>query len=266
MKQQVLNKQRIKHIIREEINDFDWAKSINNPNRMDTSRDYMGVWPKFEEMLSELDIPYIEGEIQGDDYEGRTWMRIRTLYFEFDVSIRFEYDQTIESGTVFWSIADPNENSDGSFSGEHSLVTHDWIQPVVDKLRETVKPLVEKRKRESWGHLGESSDLRVIDTSNNVSVYKDGGVADISHMGNGVWEVNRVFTKKDTRGGGLGSELLTTAINKVLQKDPTSIYVTPYGYGSNPEELYVFYGKNGFIMDDEQYGLMWYEKEHLGEY
>ena len=255
----------IKKIILEEIGDFDWTESAHYPNSMDTSRDYMGVWPRFEEMLSELDIPYIEGEIHGDDYEGKTWMRIRTLYFEFDVYIRFEYDQTIENGTVYWSIVDPNEDSDGDFEGRHSLVTHDYLQPIIDKLREMAEPLVEKRKRLYWGHLGESSDLRVIDTPNNVSVYKNGGVCDISHMGNGVWEVNRVFTKEGTRGGGLGSELLSTAINKVLDKDPTSIYVTPYGYGSDPEELYVFYGKNGFVMDDEQYGLMWYEKQNLNE-
>ena len=148
----------LKKIIKEEIGDFDWAKSVNNPNRMDTSRDYMGVWPQFEEMLSELDIPYIEGEIDGDDYEGKTWMRIRTLYFEFDVYIRFEYDQTIESGTVYWSIVDPNEDSDGDFEGRHSLVTHDYLKPIVDKLREMAEPLVEKRKHLYWGHLGESFD------------------------------------------------------------------------------------------------------------
>jgi predicted GNAT family N-acyltransferase len=123
----------------------------------------------------------------------------------------------------------------------------------------------EKNEINPISYMTESNDIRVINTPDTVSVYKDGGVCDISHMGNGIWEVNRVFTKKGTRGGGLGSELLSTALNKVLEKNPSSIYVTPYGYGSDPEELYVFYGKNGFVMDDEQYGLMWYQKENLNE-
>lgn len=108
------------------------------------------------------------------------------------------------------------------------------------------------------------SDIKIntISSPHSVSVYcmvdNRRSVIDASELYDGNWEINRAFIQDNMRSNGLGSKMLQRAISEILNNNPKSICVTPGGYGSDVEELYRFYGKNGFRMDDDHYGLMYY--------
>lgn len=129
----------IKQIIKEELDDFEWVRETqpSDFSNLDTTKDYMNVWPQFKKMFVELDIPYVEGIVESDDYEGSCELLLKNDYFEFEIYANFVYDEgTIETGVVNWSIQ--NLKKYGYVKGQHSLVTHDWLKPIVDKLREMI--------------------------------------------------------------------------------------------------------------------------------
>lgn len=110
----------------------------------------------------------------------------------------------------------------------------------------------------------EGDDIKMISTDTTVSVfYIEGGkrsVIDASELYNNHWEINRAFIQPELRGGGVGSKMLQKTLSEIVKKGADYITVTPGGYGSDPEDLYKFYSKSGFIMHPNQYGLMYYKE------
>lgn len=83
-------------------------------------------------------------------------------------------------------------------------------------------------------------------------------MANISQVDGTAWEVNRVHVQPEDRGQGIGRCLLAEAVQGAFKAGAEKIYVTPYGYGSDKEELYTFYNKCGFKHDKQKRGLMLY--------
>lgn len=65
----------------------------------------------------------------------------------------------------------------------------------------------------------------------------------------GHWYTNRVLvTRKEERGKGLGSYLLTLLKATLQQQEGfVALMVEPGGYGTDPKKQINFYRKNGFI-------------------
>ena len=139
----------IKQIIKEEMNSLGWVSKIEPDIEINLERDYMGVWPDFEKMLSEFKegMSWIDGEVHSDDYTGDIYMRIRTIDFEFDIEINMRFNEERGDSLITWSIDDPNGNSDGSDEGEYYPYTRNgdsWMKPVIDRFKEMITPLVGK--------------------------------------------------------------------------------------------------------------------------
>lgn len=126
-----------------EENDFDWIKDVEGGyTEVDTSRDEMNVWPQFEEMLAELGVTNLEGEVVSYDDEGTCKLLLKSDYFEFEVHANFDY---IETKMVSWSIQ--NVKNYGYVKDEYSLDTNNWLKPIVDKLKEMVIKSLNKYKK-----------------------------------------------------------------------------------------------------------------------
>ena len=120
--------------IREGIEDFNWVEDVESGfTKVDTSRDYIGVWPKFEEMLSTLGVTKLEGNLETDDYDGNFTLTLKNDYFDYKIYASYNYDYSNESGTVDWYIKDLTKGR--TFKGQHRLETHDWLEPIVSKLK-----------------------------------------------------------------------------------------------------------------------------------
>ena len=139
--------------IREGIEDFNWVEDVESGfTKVDTTKDYMGVWPQFEKMLSELGVTNLEGEVVSYDDEGTCKLLLKSDYFEFEVHANFDY---IETNMVSWSIQ--NVKNYGYVKDEYSLDTNDWLKPIVDKLKEMIINSVNKYKK-----MNESEDFEWI--------------------------------------------------------------------------------------------------------
>jgi GNAT superfamily N-acetyltransferase len=113
----------------------------------------------------------------------------------------------------------------------------------------------------------DENDLLVISTNQNVSVsYRPVGefrasTVSIDDTGRGFWWVARSLVGNEKlRGKGIGSTLLTRAVQEVLKHEPNAkIIVEPAGtYGSDEERQLNFYRKNGFIDVPDKKGVLIY--------
>lgn len=68
------------------------------------------------------------------------------------------------------------------------------------------------------------------------------------------WWIARVFVYERARGKGLGLRLLQDLLAVMRkQSGPDRVIVSPGGYGSDPDELAVFYQRCGFVDTREGY-------------
>jgi GNAT superfamily N-acetyltransferase len=89
--------------------------------------------------------------------------------------------------------------------------------------------------------------MKKISTKDLVSTYYGRSSCEISHYGDGIWYINRVFVQESERNMGLGSILLECSINDIIEKyKPEAILVTPGGYNADEAKQFNFYFKNGF--------------------
>lgn len=118
---------------------------------------------------------------------------------------------------------------------------------------------------ESYMPVFDQSDLQIFASLQSVTVsWRDPenivrrGTADLSALGDGEWEVNRVLVQGpgSPRGRGVGSRLLRTALAEVSKMGGRRVLVAPGGYGSDPIQQRRFYEKNGFVADSSQEGLL----------
>lgn len=136
----------IKQIIKEEIDSFDWIEAANIQVNMDLSGDYLEIWPRFERMFADLGVPWLEGTIQSDDYEGSITMEIRSEDFMVDVDIEQVFTEDGEGDLITWEMYDPDEYERTKIKGSYKPSGGDYLQPVIDKLKELVVSLVDDYK------------------------------------------------------------------------------------------------------------------------
>jgi len=103
-------------------------------------------------------------------------------------------------------------------------------------------------------------EYNVTSEKNHVSVqfldWPIRGVAQASNMGD-FWYLNRVVVSPDSnRNQGIGGQLLARLQEELRKQDCKKLIVEPGGYGSDPEQLFRFYKKHGFI--EETAYLAWY--------
>ena len=139
----------IKNIIKEEM---DWIDNFKTETeiKVDTTRDYMGIWEHFENMLSELGIPWIEGDVRSDDYSGDSWMRVKTQYFEFDIEIQMRYEEERGDSRIYWSIYHTSGWTKDRDTGEYYPPGGPWVIPVVDEFKKKIIPIITRQIK--YGH------------------------------------------------------------------------------------------------------------------
>jgi GNAT superfamily N-acetyltransferase len=88
------------------------------------------------------------------------------------------------------------------------------------------------------------------------------GTVDLSTFEEGEWWVNRALVQgPNTRGRGMGSRLLQTALREAVVQGARRVLVTPGGYGENPESQARFYIKNGFAVTETEGLYAWVKPE-----
>lgn len=102
-----------------------------------------------------------------------------------------------------------------------------------------------------------SSYIAISDTTAgqaaSASVYRRPAIAECSSwpLEEGVWWINRILVPEADRGQGLGSRLLQRLLTELKSKGAKAVIVAPGGYGSDPEDQFNFYRKNGFRQVDK---------------
>lgn len=66
------------------------------------------------------------------------------------------------------------------------------------------------------------------------------------------WWVTRVKVAEDDRGTGLGTLMLVRLLARVFEAGATELWVSPGGYGSDPERLAAFYRRVGFEPEGDE--------------
>lgn len=129
-----------------ESNDFDWTKKIEADTYMDLSSDYLEIWPRFEKMFNDLGYPVLEGTIQSNDWDGEMMFEIRSEDFMVDVQITQLFHEDGVGDLITWEMYDPDEYYRTRISGEYEPGGGDYLQPVIDKLRDLVVSLIDDYK------------------------------------------------------------------------------------------------------------------------
>jgi predicted GNAT family N-acyltransferase len=118
----------------------------------------------------------------------------------------------------------------------------------------------------------DENDLIVVSTPTNVSIsYRislmKGATASIDRIDNNEWWVSRVLVSDESsRRQGIGSILLTRAVQEVLKHEPNAkIIVAPGGYESKTRQQTRFYKKNGFIPVKGQLGVLMYNNPNISK-
>jgi predicted GNAT family acetyltransferase len=138
-------------------------------------------------------------------------------------------------------------------------VVKNWI--TVNPSEGTLQPPLKEGIDEKNIFVNSKSDSVSISyrSSNNTRM----SVASIDRIEGNDWWVSRVLVgDRELRGQGVGSILLTKAIQEVLKHDPQArITVEPGGYEGQTEKQFNFYKKNGFVDVPEHTDLLIYQKK-----
>jgi hypothetical protein len=88
----------------------------------------------------------LEGTIQSNDYDGEMMFEIRSEDFMVDVEITQLFHEDGEGDEITWKMYDPDEYYRTVISGSYEPGGGDYLQPVIDKLRELVVSLIDDYK------------------------------------------------------------------------------------------------------------------------
>jgi hypothetical protein len=139
----------IKQIILEEIDSFDWTEPISDGSHIKVNEDYLEIWPRFEKMFAELGVPWLDGNVYSNDYDGQIMLEIRSEDFMVDVSIDQVFTEDGEGDLITYEMYDPDEYHRTKIKGSYKPSGGDYLQPVIDKLRELVQSLIDDYKTTS---------------------------------------------------------------------------------------------------------------------
>lgn len=81
-------------------------------------------------------------------------------------------------------------------------------------------------------------------------------IVEASHLGDGVWYLNRLLVAYELRGHGIGTQLLARVRDRLKELEAKKLIVEPGGYGSDPEKLDRFYRARGFVADGAALALV----------
>jgi len=113
--------------------------------------------------------------------------------------------------------------------------------------------------------LKKSLDKLAIDLKTTINVNKSSfcvstslvrnfriAICEISCIEDHLWYINRCLVPESMgRGKGIGSSLLQSALQTILEIDPIAkIIVQPGGYNSDPDRQINFYTGNGFVLSE----------------
>jgi hypothetical protein len=140
----------LRKIIKEEIDNIDWIKNVEDSyTGVDVSKDYWGGWKSLSKPFIELGLHDLNGRVLSSDYDGNIDITLNiNNRFHISIFIRTLYQEGDDSVKVSWNIHGYNMTTDGSYSttppysgnyNDGQLRGKNILQPVEEAIKKYLK-------------------------------------------------------------------------------------------------------------------------------